>query len=394
VLTFCRFLSLERAALFLYNHVVLIDMDTFANCHLLQVRLTGHMRSKFHRCSKEPVMTINRRFLLNRRPNGTPVPEDFSLVEQEIPIPAEGEFVVRNHFASLDPAQRGWMDDAPSYMPPIPLGEGVRATTVGVVHASANPDFSVGDWVLGLNAIEDYSVVQAGGFTNKIDVNMVPSPSYFLSGMGAVGLTAYFGLLEAGRPEAGQTVLVSGAAGAVGSVVGQIAKIKGCRTIGIAGGSAKCERLIRDYGYDVAIDYRGKSAEQLSAEIAAAAPGGVNIIFENVGGDVLDAGLMNLAPKARVILCGLISEYNNQGAKTGARNLWQLIVHRATMEGILIMDYGDRFAEGGMQMAQWIGEGRMKVDEHIEHGIENSYAAFMMLFSGKNDGKMILQIAD
>jgi NADPH-dependent curcumin reductase CurA len=171
-------------------------------------------------------MTVNRRYLLVRRPHGALQPDDFSLVESGIPAPAAGEFVVRNHYASLDPAQRGWMDDAPSYMPPIPLGDPVRATTVGIVHASANPDFKVGDWVLGLNALEDYSLVSPGGFTMPIDVRGVASPSYFLSGMGAVGLTGYFGLLEGLKPKAGETLLVSGAAGAVGSVVGQIGKIK------------------------------------------------------------------------------------------------------------------------------------------------------------------------
>jgi NADPH-dependent curcumin reductase CurA len=283
-------------------------------------------------------MTVNRQFLLMRRPNGDPLPQDFSLVSTPIPIPEGGSFVVRNHYASLDPAQRGWMDDLPSYMPPIPLGAAVMATTVGRVHASSNADFAAGDWVMGLNALEDYSLVQPGGFTNKIDVNVVPSPTLFLSGMGAVGLTAYFGVLDGLKPQAGETLLVSGAAGAVGSVVGQIGKIMGCRVIGIAGGAEKCRRLVEDYGFDVAIDYRGKTVEQLSAEIAAAAPEGVNMIFENVGGDVLDAGLMNLATHARVLLCGLISEYNSDSGKIGARNIWQLIVKRATMQGFLISD--------------------------------------------------------
>lgn len=336
---------------------------------------------------------VNRRFLLRKRPDGIPRRDDFELVSEPIPEPRSGQFVVRNHFASLDPAQRGWMDDAPSYMPPINLGDPVRATTVGRVHASANPTFSDGTWVLGLNALEDYSVVEAGGFTSAIDVSRVPSPSYFLSAMGAVGLTGYFGLLEVGQPKAGETVLVSGAAGAVGSVVGQIAKIKGCRTIGIAGGATKQARLRERYGFDVAIDYKGKTSDQLAAEIAHAAPEGVNIVFENVGGDVLDAALMNLAPKARVILCGLISEYNSGAQKHGARNLWQLIVKRASMQGILIMDYVPRFAEGGAQIAQWIGEGKLRIDEHMELGLENAYDAFMKLFSGSNDGKLVLRIA-
>jgi NADPH-dependent curcumin reductase CurA len=276
-------------------------------------------------------------------------------------------------------------------MPPIPLGDPVRATTVGRVARSAHPGFAVGDWVLGLNAIEDYSLVLPGGFTSKVDVSRVPSPSYFLSALGAVGLTAYFGLLEAGRPQAGDTVLVSGAAGAVGSVVGQIGRIKGCRVVGIAGGEVTCQRLIERYGFDAAIDYRGKSVEALAASIAQAAPQGVNIIFENVGGAALDAGLMNLAHGARIVLCGLISEYNT--AKVGARNLWQIIVKRATMQGFLIADYVPRFAEGGAQIAQWLAAGLLQVDEHVEEGISNAYPAFMKLFCGENQGKLILKIA-
>ncbi len=337
-------------------------------------------------------MTGNRRFLLVRRPHGTPVPEDFSLVEESIPEPEQGGLVVRNHFASLDPAQRGWMDDAPSYMPPIPLGAPVRASTVGVVHSSANPDFKPGDWVLGLNALEDYSVVQPGGFTSKIDVSIVDSPSKYLSAMGAVGLTAYFGLIEAGQPKAGETLLVSGAAGAVGSAVGQIGKILGCRVIGIAGGPDKCRRLLEDYGFDVAIDYRGKDVATLAAEIRTHAPNGADVIFENVGGDVMDAELMNLAMGARIVLCGLISEYNSE-QKVGIRNLWQVLVQRAVIKGFLIADYVPRFGEGGAQMATWMAEGRLRIDEDVQDGLENAYPAFMRLFSGANTGKLVLKIA-
>ena len=337
-------------------------------------------------------MTINRRFLLVRRPQGAPVAADFKLREAPLAPPPAGCFILRNHFASLDPAQRGWMSDEPSYMPPIALGAPVRATTVGRVESSASPDFAVGDWVMGLNALEDYSLVTPGGFTTKLDVSQVSSPSLFLSVFGAVGLTAYFGLLEAGQPQAGETVLVSGAAGGVGSVVGQIAKIKGCRTIGIAGGPVKCRRLLEDYHFDVAIDYRGKSRDELCAAIAAAAPAGINVIFENVGGDILDAALLNLAQRARIVLCGLISEYNNAEGHVGARNLWQLIVKRATMQGFLIADYVPRFAEGAAQLGQWLAAGRLHIDEHVDVGLENAYAAFMKLFSGANDGKMVLKI--
>lgn len=337
-------------------------------------------------------MSVNRRFLLVRRPQGEPAPEDFNLVEEAIPEPPEGGLVVRNHFISMDPAQRGWMDDAPSYMPPIPLGDPVRATTVGVVHSSRNPDFTPGQWVMGLNAIEDYSVASSGGFTMPLDVSNVESPSKFLSAMGAVGLTGYFGLLEVGKPEKGETLIVSGAAGAVGSVVGQIGKIAGCRVIGIAGGPGKCRRLIDDYGFDVAIDYKGKSVDELSAEIASAAPDGLDIVFENVGGDVMDAELLNLAKKARIVLCGLISEYNAP-EKIGIRNLWSVIVNEATIQGFLIMDFAPRFAEGGAKMAQWMGEGLIRTDEDVQEGLENAYSVFMRLFTGANTGKLILKIA-
>ncbi|TAL03336.1 MAG: NADP-dependent oxidoreductase [Rhodospirillaceae bacterium] len=337
-------------------------------------------------------MVKNRRLILRRRPSGNPVPDDFELVTEPLSEPEPSAFIVRNYFASLDPAQRGWMDDAPSYFPPIKLGDPVRATTVGIVHASANKSYKIGDWVLGLNALEDYSMVQPGGFTAPIDVSQVDSPTRFLSGMGAVGLSGYFGLLEVGKPKKGETLLVSGAAGAVGSVVGQIGKIKGCRVIGIAGGADKCRRLISDYGFDAAIDYRGKTVDQLAGEIATTIPDGANIVFENVGGDVFDAELMNLAPYARIVLCGLISEYNNP-SKIGARNIWQILVKQATLTGFLSSDYVDRFAQGGLQMAKWIAEGRMRIDEDIQTGLENAYPAFMRLFSGANTGKLILKIA-
>ena len=337
-------------------------------------------------------MSENRRFLLMRRPEGTPEEIDFALQSSEIPAPPPGGIVVRNRFASLDPAQRGWMDDAESYMPPIPLREPVRATTVGVVHASDNPDFAVGQWVMGLNALEDYSVASPGGFTMPIDADAVASPSNYLSALGAVGLTAYFGLLEVAQPQAGETLLVSGAAGAVGSAVGQIGKIKGCRVVGIAGGPEKCRRLIDDYGFDAAIDYKGKDHEALVEAIAEAAPDGANMVFENVGGPVMEAEVFNLAHHARIVLCGLISEYNAP-EKVGLRNLWQVLARRATIHGFLIADYAERFAEGGAQMAQWLAEGKLRMDEDVQEGLENAYPAFMRLFTGANTGKLVLKIA-
>jgi hypothetical protein len=334
---------------------------------------------------------MRKRFTLARRPNGTPVAADFALVEEALPPLADGQFLIENRYASLDPAIRGWLDEAPSYMPPVPLGEAVRATTVGVVAESRNPDFPVGQWVLGLNAIETHSLGVAGGFTGPIDEKLVPSPTNFLSVLGAVGMTAWFGLMEVGRPKPGETLLVSGAAGAVGSLVGQIGKAHGTRSIGIAGGAEKCRRLVERYGFDAAIDYRGKSVEQLEAEIRAAAPDGVDIVFENVGGACLDAALMNLRHGSRVALCGLISEYNSP-EKIGARNLWQLIVHSARIEGLLVRDWLPRFGEGAAEMAKLIAAGKLVFDEHVDHGIENAFPAFMRLFEGSNDGKMILAL--
>lgn len=338
-------------------------------------------------------MPDNRRFLLVRRPNGEPVQADFSLVTEPTPELADGEFLIRNHYASLDPAIRGWMDDAPSYMPPIPLGAPVRASTVGIVEASKADGFAPGQWVMGLNGIEDYSVGTVGGFTQPIDASLVPSVTNYLSVLGAVGMTAYFGYIDVCEPRPGDVVLVTGAAGAVGSLVGQIAKIKrASKVIGIAGGPEKCTKLIDRYGFDAAIDYRGKDVTALTAAIRAQAPDGVDIIFENVGGDILDAGLNNLRRGARIGLCGLISEYNSV-EKIGARNIWQLIVHRASIRGLLVADYIARFAEGGAEMATWLQQGKLIADEHVDEGIENSFGAFMRLFAGSNQGKMILKIA-
>jgi hypothetical protein len=329
-----------------------------------------------------------RRFTLVRRPQGQPVAADFALVEEALPALEEGQFLIENRYASLDPAIRGWLDDRPSYMPPVALGDAVRATTVGVVSDSRAEGFPVGQWVVGLNAIETHSVGHAGGFTSPVDPSLVPSPTNFLSVLGAVGMTAWFGLAEA-RPQAGQTLLVSGAAGAVGSLVGQFATLQGVRCIGIAGGPEKCRRLTERYGYAAAIDYRGKSADTLAAEIAAHAPQGLDMVFENVGGPCLEAALMNLKDGARIVLCGLISEYN-AAEPVGARNLWQLIVHAASLKGFLVRDYVARFPEGIAAVAPLLAEGRLVVDEHVDHGIDNAYPAFMRLFSGGNDGKMIL----
>lgn len=336
-------------------------------------------------------MPENRRFLLQRRPAGEPVPDDFELVTEPTPELEEGQFLIRNHYASLDPAMRGWMDAGGNYMPPVPLGDAMRASTIGVVEESKAEGFEKGQWVMGLNALEDYSVSMIGGFTQPIDPNLVPQITNYLSIFGAVGMTAYFGFLEVCEPKEGETVLVSGAAGAVGSLVGQLAKIHGCRAVGIAGGPEKCARLTERYGFDAAIDYKGKDEAALTAAIAEACPKGVDVIFENVGGAILDAGLMNLNLHARVGLCGLISEYNSE--PVGARNLWRLIVNRASIRGLLVADYVARFPEGAAKMGEWAATHGLTIDEHVDEGLEGAYDSFMRLFAGSNDGKMILKIA-
>ncbi len=336
-------------------------------------------------------MPDNRRFLLQRRPDGEPVPEDFELVTEPTPELCDGQFLVRNHYASLDPAMRGWMDAGGNYMPPVPLGTSMRASTIGVVEQSKADGFEPGQWVMGLNALEDYSVNEAGGFTQPIDPSLVPQVTNYLSIFGAVGMTAYFGFLEVCKPKEGETVLVSGAAGAVGSLVGQLAKIHGCRAVGIAGGSEKCAKLTEKYRFDAAIDYKGKDEAALTKAIAEACPDGVDVIFENVGGAILDAGLMNLNLYARVGLCGLISEYNTDAV--GARNLWNLIVTRSSIQGLLVMDYVERFGEGAAKMGEWAAAGKLYSEEHIDEGLEGAYDSFMRLFAGSNQGKMILKIA-
>lgn len=325
-----------------------------------------------------------------RRPSGLPEDADFHLVEDEIPPLQAGQFLIRNHYASLDPAMRGWMDDLPSYIDPIRLGDPVRASTVGVVADSRNPDFPIGTWASGLGGIEDFTL-HDGRSGRPIDPDALPSVTNYLSIFGGVGATAYLALLDIGKPQAGETVLVSGAAGGVGSLVGQIARMKGCRTVGIAGGEEKCERLLRDYGYDAAIDYRGKSDDRLAAAIRDAAPGGVDVQFENVGGTILDAGLMTLNPKARVVLCGLISQYNSEPAPI--RNLWQLIVKGATINGFILTHHIHRIPEIVPELMAWVNEGKIRIDEHIEVGIENALPAILRLFEGTNKGKMILQLA-
>jgi NADPH-dependent curcumin reductase CurA len=335
----------------------------------------------------------NGRFLLVSRPAGRPSSQDFCLVHEGLPSLGDGEFLVRNHFASLDPAMRGWMDDLPSYLPPIALGDPVRAGTIGIIVESKAAAYPSGRWVAGLHALEHYSVGSDGGTTRLIEPAAGVPITNYLSILGGVGLTAYFGLFDECNPKTGDTILISGAAGAVGSLVGQMARLAGCQVIGIAGGKEKCDRIVDRYGFHCAIDYKGKSLDDLAQSIRQAAPDGVDIVFENVGGVILDAALLNLSKGARVALCGLISEYNGL-ERVGARNLWSLIPAHASIRGVLATEFIEEFPAVRRQLEKWLIAGQLKIDEHIETGLENAYPAFMRLFDGSNNGKMLLKMVD
>jgi len=289
---------------------------------------------------------------------------------------------------SLDPAMRGWMKQARSYVPPVPIGEVMRALALGKVVASKNPKFPIGKHVSGTFGVQEYFISEGKGLT-EVDPQVAPLPT-FLNVLGMTGMTAYFGLLETGQPQAGETVVVSAAAGAVGAVVGQIAKIKGCRAVGIAGGVDKCRYLIDDLGFDAAIDYK---SEDVSEALRKACPQGINIYFDNVGGDILEAALANLARGARVVICGAISQYNVTGPVQGPRNYLSLLVQRATMKGMLVFDYADRYAHAVQEMAGWMAAGKLKSREHIVEGLETFPDTLLKLFTGENLGKLILKVA-
>jgi NADPH-dependent curcumin reductase CurA len=329
----------------------------------------------------------NRQFLLSRRPTGAASREDFTY--QEVPVGEliAGQILVKNHYLSLDPAMRGWMNEGKSYIAPVGLGDVMRALGVGEVLASESDQFAVGDFVQGALGVQDYFLGEPKGFY-KVDPKLAPLPRY-LSALGMTGMTAYFALLDVGAPKSGDTVVISGAAGAVGSVAGQIAKIKGCRVIGIAGGKEKCQSLIDELGFDGVIDYKN---EDVVAGLKRECPNGVNVYFDNVGGEILDAVLSKLAPKARVVICGAISQYNNTTAIKGPSNYLSLLVNRARMEGFVVMDYASKFADAGNEMAGWMIEGKLKSREDIVDGLQTFPETLQKLFSGENFGKLVLKV--
>jgi len=333
------------------------------------------------------MMRKNHRFTLAARPVGLPKPTDFAYEEEDLREPGDGEFVVSVQYISLDPAMRGWMNEGKSYVRPVAIGELMRAMAIGSVIESKHPRFAVGTHVAGLFGLQEYAMSNGEGLM-PIDPKLAPLP-VMLSTLGMPGLTAYFGLLDIGKPVAGNTVVVSGAAGAVGSVVGQIAKIHGCRVVGIAGGADKC-RYLGELGFDAAIDYK---AADVKAALRESCPKSIDVFFDNVGGDILDAALTQLAPRARIIICGAISQYNNTTPVKGPSNYLSLLVNRASMTGMVVFDYTPRFPAAIAEMAQWMAAGKLRSREDIVQGLAQFPQALLKLFTGENHGKLVLQVA-
>jgi len=332
---------------------------------------------------------LNHRFTLAARPVGMPKRSDWNYAAEPIPELADGQLLIKILYVSLDPAMRGWMNEGKSYVPPVGIGEVMRAGGLGRVVQSKNPAFAVGDHVYGMLGVQQFAVNAGKGLT-KVDHKLAPLPVY-LGTLGMPGMTAYFGLLDIGKPKEGDTVVVSGAAGAVGMVVGQIAKIKGCRVVGIAGGQEKCQYVVRDLGFDAAIDYK---AEDVRKSLHTHCPDGINVYFDNVGGDILEAALANLARGARIVICGAISQYCATGPVKGPSNYLSLLVNRASMTGMVVFDYADRYAVAGREMAGWMAAGKLKTREHIVEGLETFPDTLLQLFKGENTGKLVLKIAD
>ena len=333
--------------------------------------------------------SVNHQFRLAARPIGMPRPSDWSYTEEPVREPGEGELLVKVLFISLDPAMRGWMNEGRSYIAPVELGAVMRALGAGRVVASRNPAFREGDTVTGIFGVQEYALSKGEGVM-KIDLGFAPLPVY-LSALGMPGLTAYFGLLDIGQPKAGETVVLSGAAGAVGAVAGQIAKIKGCRVIGIAGGPEKCSYIVEELGFDGAIDYK---AEDLKTALAKHCQKGVDVYFDNVGGEILDTALLFLNKRARVIICGAISQYNNTTPIKGPSNYLSLLVNHARMEGFVVFDYAAQYGEGLREMAGWMAAGKLKSREDVVKGLETFPETLLKLYKGENFGKLILQVAE
>ena len=334
-------------------------------------------------------MTDNTQVRLAKRPTGLPGDDVWEITTEPVGEPGEGEFVLQTLYVSLDPAMRGWMNEGRSYIPPVGIGEVMRAGVIGRVVASRHEGFPEGSVVSATTGVQEYARSDGKG-VRQVDPDRAPLPTY-LGTLGMTGLTAYFGLLEIGQPQPGQTVVVSGAAGATGSVAGQIAKLKGCRVVGIAGGDQKCRTVVEEFGFDACLDYQ---AGDLAAGLRREAPERIHVYFDNVGGEVLDAVLPRLALHGRVVLCGAISQYNATGGMSGPKNYMSLLVNRARMEGFVVFDFADRYGAALREMSGWLADGKLVSKETVvSGGVREFPAALRRLFAGDNTGKLVLQVA-
>lgn len=334
-------------------------------------------------------MTKNRQIILAARSEGLPKPSDFRLVETEMPKPKEGQFLVKIAYLSVDPYMRGRISETKSYAEPVALGQVMVGGTVGTIVESRHPDYQPGDVVVGYAGWQEYALSD-GQEDERFDTSVAPM-STALGVLGMPGMTAYFGLLEIGQPKPGETVFVSGAAGAVGSLVGQIARIKSCRVVGSAGSQAKVDYLLGDLGFDAAFNYR--EVKDYAAKLQEICPRGIDVYFDNVGGPLTDAVFTEINVHARVVVCGQIDQYNATRPPRGPRFLWHLIVKRARVEGFLVFEFWPRFAEARRQIAEWLKEGKVKYRETIVDGLENAPEAFIGLFHGANVGKQLVRVA-
>jgi NADPH-dependent curcumin reductase CurA len=335
-------------------------------------------------------MTTNAQVKLVRRPAaGMLTPDCFRLEEAPLPEPGPGEIRVKIAYVSCDPAMRGWVSDARSYVPPVGVGEVMRAYASGIVDASNAEGFAVGDAVQGLFGVQQYAVMKGNRRVVKVDTAKAPLQRW-VGGLGMPGWTAYFGLLEVGQPKEGETVVVSAASGAVGSIVGQIARIKGCRAVGIAGGPEKCRYVTEELGFDACVDYK---AGDLRGQLAAACPKGIDVNFENVGGDILDAILPQMNVFGRVAICGMISGYNAEAAPAGPRNFRAVLTQRLRIQGLIVTDWSQRIPEAIAQLGAWHGEGRLKMREDVRTGGLASFVDTLnLLYTGGNNGKLVLKV--
>ncbi|MGD8327256.1 MAG: NADP-dependent oxidoreductase [Sphingomonadales bacterium] len=331
-------------------------------------------------------MQENTQVRLAKRPIGMPSAENWSITHDPAAEPKDGEILVETAFLSLDPAMRGWMNEGKSYIEPVEIGDVMRALGVGKVIVSKADGINEGDYVTGPIGIQKYATLPANQ-VDKVDPSLVPLERY-LGVLGMPGMTAYFCLLDVGQPKEGETVVISGAAGAVGSVAGQIAKIKGCRVVGIAGGEEKCRQVVEDYGFDACIDYKNDSVGKALREHC---PQGIDVYFDNVGGDILDEVLRFINRGARIAICGAISQYNNKEAVKGPSNYLSLLVNRARMEGFVVFDHRANYQKAAREMAGWMAEGKLKAREHVVEGLETFPDRLLMLFRGENIGKLVLK---